>query len=152
MSNDYTNMPFLRQSQAFAVNFEVLVKLRWFSIRSYNYYVGAADMRDQMNFRRSGTAESKKTLRLQYLTTILSYLVDEYKFARDIHSSGCVYLNILAAGGEIPLAIRVTAKFSFRKGTGPLNATGQSNIRITNLAKDPSMRLPLVVQKANPRQ
>jgi hypothetical protein len=105
-----------------------------------------------VNFRRNG-AGAEKTLRLQYLTTILSYLVDEYKFARDIHSSGCVCLNTLAAGREaIPLAICVTAKFSFRKGTGPMNATGQSNIRITNLAKDPSMRLPLVVQKANPRQ
>jgi hypothetical protein len=118
MSNDYTNMPFLRQSQAFAVNFEVLVKLRWVSIRSYNYYVGAADMRDQMNFRRSGTAESKM-LRLQYLTTILSYLVDEYKFARDIHSSGCVYLNILAAGGEIPLAIRVRTSLPPEHRTDP---------------------------------
>jgi hypothetical protein len=67
-----------------------------------------------VNFRRNGAA-AEKTLRLQYLITILSYLVDEDKFARDIHSSGCVYLNKLAAGGEaIPLAIRVRASFPFR--------------------------------------
>jgi len=79
-----------------------------------------------VNFRRNGAA-AEKTLRLQYLITIRSYLVDEDKFARDIHSSGCVYLNTLAAGGEaIPLAIRVRAKFPSEKRTGPMNARGNS--------------------------